>query len=149
MSLTRLVRQTRAPFSNYIRAAFQVTEWTQPESTAGLFPLPLPYPGAWQEGPRGRRSRRAARWSQTGRIDVSMLALALTHVHDHCARWLHQLALRRCPNEHQRGIFARLGAFVSLRGRGAVEFDMRHGRKPESLDSELSHLEFFLTSLLV
>ena len=82
-----------------------------------------------------------------------MLALALNHVHDHCARWPDVVALRRRPYQVQpvtvcpSSFTLRPEAFLGLWGRGAEGIYMRHGREFGTWVKVLQELEPHLGSL--
>ena len=93
-TLVRRILITRTPFSRYLLAALSVTKWDS-EPTTGLFPLPLPFPGAVARPGALLRRRRRLHWVQARSIAVNVLAVALNHVYEGVASWPHLQALRR------------------------------------------------------
>ena len=118
-----------------------------PETAAGLFPLPLPYPEAWTGGPYTSRSRRQQRWREAAQIATNVLTLALNHLYEGRPRWAHREALRRHPNASQREMLLRIRMFVGLWGRSTSGAKLCSGRRGGALCEEFRKLEAMSVSL--
>jgi hypothetical protein len=140
-SLTRLALRTRTPFALYLSFSFTVTSWTEPCSRTALYPLPIPFPRdmftAIEARPVGRRGEKRRRAAVVHMRAMSVIALALNHVHEEVPHRPDRLALWRHPDDAQLQVIERLSAFISAWCRFRAGYELGCSRRGPALLEEL------------
>ena len=134
----RRILQSKTRYSFFLhRSISQSRDSRSLQVSTALFPIPIPFFGIWDVGPRKMNSE--ARHLKAIRKLIHVAVMALNYTHDqsvfHCLE-----LLRRRPSRHHLGIYRRLGVLIkaSVHSRRATIASC--GRKSSQFIARLREL---------
>ena len=141
--LPRWILKSRTSLSWHLRIAFTAT-WRGASSPTATFPLPLPFPGAFDSsGPKLSGSKL---FQVAKRRLLNLVVICLNQLY--LGRFATSAELGRCPNSWQRACYQRLMALLVACGDGHAEVSTVPGRSGPELAASLFQMEHFADHLL-
>ncbi|CAE7343693.1 unnamed protein product [Symbiodinium natans] len=140
-SLPRLLRGGRTSFAHFILSTLTLARDTTLEPATALFPLPLPFPGLFQQ--RARKMSKDEFRRLCVRRCTHFVIMSLNFLHAGC-KHVPLDALRRPPSPVQAQAYGRIGALVRACSRQAETISAFAGRRGSRTAARLEEAVAYL-----